>query len=246
MRKPFPFVALAVFLFACTQNSPQENTATPAGSVMVDTVAILSNPANNLNIQTHSFTEIDSSGILMFPLSMGEKGREGNSYKEVPAGHYWNIIFYNTRTAGYHLLSERKMLISSYDASYSRSSHPAITSAAQHLFYVVTVDDYNEDKRLTTEDPAYLFVTDKEGRNFRQLSPAGYHLRSWQFIPSANKVVMTVAKDSNNNKKFGEKEEVASFEIDMSKGAPPVEIFSNAFKNKLKLLYDRDWKQIEQ
>lgn len=60
------------------------------------------------------FTEIDSSRILMFPLTMGESERSDGgsfSYKSIPENSYWNIIFLDTRTNAYHLLSDKKMLI---------------------------------------------------------------------------------------------------------------------------------------
>ena len=42
-----------------------------ANNAAVDTVAIVNDPTTNVNIQASSFTEIDSSGISMFPLAPG-------------------------------------------------------------------------------------------------------------------------------------------------------------------------------
>jgi len=109
----------------------------------------------------------------------------------------------------------------------------------------VTVEDYNKDKKLTTDDPEYLFVSDKEGKNFRQISPDNYNLKSWQLIKSLNKVLMTLTKDNDNNKEFGEEDEVVSFEINIATDTIAKEIFRTGFKNKLKILYDRDWKRIK-
>jgi hypothetical protein len=61
----------------------------------------------NLNIQTKEFSEIDSTGILIFPLKMGEnKDNDDNySYKEMPYYGFWNILFYNTKTKETHLIN---------------------------------------------------------------------------------------------------------------------------------------------
>lgn len=247
--KAFTTLYLALLLLCSCQNKPgQQEPPVHSDTTIVDTVAVLNSLKSNLNVQTNTFSEIDSSGIIMFPLSMGETGRGGGSlsYKEVPGNSYWNVVFYNSHTGSYHLLSERKMLIRDYDFKYSGEDYPGTEQTNKYIFYKVTVEDYNKDRKLTTEDPEYLFVSDKEGQNFRQVSPARYDLRSWQFIKSSNKVLMTLAKDSEADKKFDEKDEVVSFEMNLDKDTSAKEIFSTPFKNKLKILYDRDWKRIKE
>ena len=237
----------AFILISCGQNNQEPQTQRNVDNTMVDTVTVLSDPKNNLNIQTNSFSEIDSSGILMFPLSMSETERDGGSlsYKEMPSNSYWNIIFLNSKTNEYHLLSDKKMLIRNYDIKYSSNDNMDIAQTSRHIFYSITSDDFNKDKKLTDEDPKYLFVSDKEGNNFRQISPSNYNLQNWQFIKSVNKIVLTVRKDSDKNNKFDDKDEVTTFEVDIDKGTQPKEVFSTDFKNKLKILYDRDWKRMK-
>jgi len=241
------FLSAVFTLISCGQNKQEVQTPQNPDNPVMDSVALVNDPKNNLNIQTNSFSEIDSSGILMFPLSMGESERDGGSlsYKEMPSNSYWNIIFLNSKTNEYHLLSDRKMLIRNYDFKYSSNNNVDIAQTSRQIFYLITSDDLNKDKKLTDEDPKYLFVSDKEGKNFIQISPSNYDLQNWQFIKSVNKVLMTVKKDSDKNNKFDEKDEVTTFEIEMDKGTEPKEIFSSDFKNKLKILYDRDWKRLK-
>ena len=101
-------------------------------------------------------------------------------------------------------------------------------------------------KNLQQKTPDYLFVSDRAGNNFRQISPANYDLKGWELIKSSNKILMTLTKDNNADKEFGENDEVASFEINIDKNSTATEIFSQQFKNKLKLLYDRDWKLLKE
>ncbi|MBL0306460.1 MAG: hypothetical protein IPQ25_10625 [Chitinophagaceae bacterium] len=247
MLKFSAVIIMALLLFSCGQKKQQGQQPTFSDSTGVDTVAILNDPKYNLNIQTNSFSEIDSSGIIMFPLSMGETSRDGGSfsYKEIPYSSYWNIIFYNSNNSQYHLLSDRKSLLAALTSSIVAATLLTLLFKTQY-FYKVTVDDYNQDKKLTSDDPEYLFVSDKEGNNFRQISPKDYSLKSWQFIKSTNKIIMAVTKDSDKNRKFGDKDEVTTFQIDIEKEAQPTEIFSTEFKNKLKVLFDRDWKRIKE
>lgn len=242
------FLSTVLILISCKQNKQETQTQQNPDNTVVDSVAVLNDPKNNLNVQTNSFSEIDSSGILMFPLSMGESERgDGGSlsYKSMPSDSYWNIIFLNSKTNEYHLLSDQKMLIRNYDFKYSNNDNVDIAQTGRHIFYKITSYDFNQDKKLTDEDPKYLFVTDKEGKNFRQISPSNYDLQNWQFIKSVNKVLLTVKKDSDKNKKFDEKDEVTTFEVEIDKGTEPKEVFPAGFKNKLKILYDRDWKRLK-
>ena len=137
------------------------------------------------------------------------------------------------------------MLIRNYDFKNNSNSNVDIGQTSRHIFYSITSDDFNEDKKLTDEDPKYLFISDKEGNNFRQISPSNYDLQNWQFIKSVNKVLLTVRKDSDKNNKFDDKDEVTTFEVEMHKGTESKEVFSTDLKNKLKILYDRDWKRLK-
>ena len=141
------------------------------------------------------------------------------------------------------MLSEKKLLIRSFDLQYTNGNDVAITPTNRHIFYVITSDDLNNDQDLTDKDPKYLFVSDKQGDNLRQVSPADYDLQNWQLVKSANKVFGTARKDSDKNNLFNEKDELITFEVDMDKGTAAREVFSTAFKNNLKLLYEKDWNE---
>ena len=242
MTKHFLYLLTLTLIISCGQNSNQHQEQ---GNSTSDSLAVVNDPKNNLNIQTNSFSEIDSSGVLMFPLSMGETEREGGSlsYKEMPNNGYWNIIFYNSKTKEYHLLSERKMIIGNYDYKYGDNDN--ISHTTNHIFYTVRTDDFNRDKKLTDQDPQYLFISDKFGNNFRQISPTNYNLNNWKYIKSSNKVIMTVGKDSNKNIEFDNSDEITTFEIELDKGTEAKEVFGDDFKNKLKILFDRDWKRLK-
>jgi len=244
------FLSVLILVISCGQNKQEQQNEAGTDSTVADSVAILKDPKNNVNIQTNSFSEIDSSGILMFPLSMGESERAVGSisssyYGEMPGNSFWNVIFLNSRTNEYHLLSESKMLIQNFDYKNTSDNSKRITQSSRYLYYSVITDDYDKDNKLTDEDPVYLFVSDKEGNNFRQISPAHYDLQNWQFIKSVNKILLTVKKDSDNNNKYDNYDEVTTFEVDIDKGTGAKEIFSTDFKNGLKLLYERDWKRLK-
>ena len=239
MKKIVLCSIMLLCLFSCKKD--------PEISQSMSEEAETSSPIENLNIQTNSFIEIDSTGILMFPLQMGENPRENGkySYKEMPDNGYWNIIFLNSNTNEYHLLTEKKTLILDYDYKYGTEEGINVSKKTNHIFYAIRNLDFNKDKLLNEKDPAYLFVSDRFGENFRPISPVNCNVNSWKYIQSSNKVIMTVTKDSNNNKLFDDKDEVMTFEIVLDQSETPKEVFQQDIKNKLKKLYDRDWKRIK-
>lgn len=231
-------------LALCAACGPTVPPSKPNDAAAVDSLQTVNNPANNLNVQTYNMTEIDSSGMLMLPLSMGETDRGGGSfYKSMPNNNYWNIVFYNSKTGDVHLLSEKKMLITGYQHKYNGSGNVEMGQSATHIFYTIITDDYNKDGKLNEGDPAYLFATNKMGDSLQQLSPLGCQLRNWQYLQSSNKLLMTVKKDSDNNHQFDDADEVSVFSFEMGKSEAPVEILSPSFKNKLKILYSKQWQK---
>jgi hypothetical protein len=243
---------LILSLIACKQNSHQSEKK-DAKPIATDTVAIIYDAKLNSTIATNAFTQIDTSGILMFPLtheeatydrsSFSSGGREGNS---------WNIIFYNSKTGRSHLLSDSlKMLIWNYavenDNSSSGSSEISYTSTDVRvtdgiIFYRITVKDYNTDNTLSNADPIYLFASDKEGHNLRQISPSNSNLLSYEYIKASGKVLMNVEKDTNRDNLFSEKDERTWYETKMGDyEAVPHEVFTENFRNKMKLLFHKQW-----
>jgi len=241
---------LALYLISCQQKHTEQKIDEKLN--VTDSVAVIGDSKINMNVQQDVFTQIDTSGILMSPLALAEANDDGGSYSSGSReSNYWNIIFYNSKTGGYHLLSDSmKMVIWNYsiqnDNDYSSSSEviissPGITSADGFIFYRITVKDYNNDKKLTNTDPAYLFVSDKEGNNLQQISPANCDLLSYQIIKASGKVLMNIIKDSNNDKKFEENDEHVWYELKVKTDSIPDEILKQDFKNKIKLLFHKQW-----
>lgn len=245
-RFPFLFFT-AFFLFSCNQKKAQQAPVN-TGNKIADSIAVVNAPDSYLNVQTDNFVEIDSSGILMFPLSNGINGRYSESSSIISKSYgssIWNIVFLNSKTNEYHLLADNKMIIKSYSVDYNTSSYKNRVETSGYIFYSITSDDFNSDNNLTDSDPDYLFVSDKEGKNLKQISPKNSNLHSWEYVKSTNKVIFTVKKDADNNKKFEEEDGLTTYEVYMDKGTEAKEIFSTNFKNKLKVLYSRDWKRAE-
>ncbi len=242
MFKKTLYVLTLISLNACQSTTSNQSHGT-VDSLKLDTLKILNDPTKNLNVQTKSFIEIDSSGLVILPLLIDDNSENGKNvtYPDIPKSNFWNLLFYDTNTGQSHLLSERKMLLRSNDYSYGNLDNDYIINKSRHLFYKIRVDDFNKDGKLSSTDPLYLFVSDKKGNGFRKISPDGYNLVSWGYIKSTNKVIMILAKDSDGNLKFEESDEVKSFEVDLNTQGSASEIISGKLKNKFKLLFEKQW-----
>ena len=204
---------------------------------------------SDLNIQTINSFEIDSTGILAFPLSIEEtieSSRIEISFKS-KGSSYWNIIFYNSNTGEKYLLSKQKMLISNYETGYSNydSSNEKFTqidtSSKKYIFYNIITDDYDGNKKLNYEDPTYLFFTDKEGKNLKQISPKNLNVVNWKIVPKTRKILFNVQKDSNGNKRFDEKDDIISMDYSLDTQKAPVVIFDENYKNFLLENFKKNW-----
>jgi hypothetical protein len=197
---------------------------------------------------------IDSSDYVLYPLSLTEIVTEGKdeysgSYSE-RATTYWNILFYNPRSQQSQLLTPRKLVISSYtgqnsgNSSDSDGSHKAYlrTYAADKLLYFfATSTDFNHDGQLTNADPTYLFISDKSGKNFRQVSPDSLHVTGWEIQRNTGKILLQATQDSNHDRKFGEGDESIPYVYDIATKQPAYRAFSPVLMDKLRTQFQRQW-----
>ena len=213
---------------------------------------------NKLKLNFGSPVLMDSSTYVMYPLILKDDDGTGGSFSSSGrATSYWNFVFYNTATGEYHLLSDSlKMLIYSYHfgmgsvASSSGSSYSGyidgpveagLARVGSFLYYRIIVSDYNKDGKLDHQDPTYLFVSDKEGRRFRQVSPGNMDLKSWDAVRSSNSVLMLVAGDDNGDGKFDDRDRSIPFVYNLSGRTTPNEVFKDTFNLRLKKMFDAQW-----
>ena len=200
---------------------------------------------------------VDSSIYVMYPLTL-ESSKESGGSTSSSNGYnrqttYWNIIFYNTENGQYHLLSDSlKMLIYSYN---SKNTNTTVSSSAislddsfnqgqvdKMLYFSITTKDYNNDSILNSDDPNYLYISDKTGNNFKQISPNDLKISNWEIIKGTNKILMMAIKDSNGDRKFTDNDESFPLVYDLTKNSISREIFTDEFKTKLKMRLKDQWK----
>jgi hypothetical protein len=224
----------------------------PTGKPVVNkpsNVVVQPKPAAPVMPSFNSPIILDSLGDVMFALLVKDdddnhglisksSGREAAT---------WNIVFYNTESKKYHLLDDgRKMLITGFGgakASYSDVEVISDESGALNglIYYSVIISDYNADGKLNRDDPKYLFISDKQGNNFRQISPDNQNVISWEAIKKTGKLLIETVKDSNNDKKFDGDDEDSPYVYDIKSGGVAQPIFTTEFKSHVNALFKKQW-----
>jgi hypothetical protein len=222
------FLLLAITaLLSCDTKPQQQTSTTPPKSTETTTINKDEFP---IPIFTPtSFLEIDSlSSYVMYPLtwkrnSIEERGKSSFFSSSNSTGNYyhWNILFYNKKTKKSHLLHPKTNLfitdiivkdIKQEEYNYSSSYGYETTrqyntiqkgiSQPSYIFYLVVTDDYDKNQLLeANNDPTYLYISDREGKNFRQVSPKNIHVREWKFI-SPTEILLYGLQDTNQDKDF--------------------------------------------
>ncbi len=242
--KHFIILGMALSLAACTTShpeTPQPNTANSTDAPIADSATIVADTKAPQALDAAQFTEIDTSGVLLFPLAFpsgDEKGAAYLSKTRGSAGGYWNFVFYNSKTGISQLLTRDKTMFYDY-----RTTLEELDTAIHnpYIFYTGAAADYNNDKKLNGDDPTYLFVSDRTGNNFHRISPEHCSVQSWSVIRSSGLLMLTVLQDRNKDRIFDTKDEKSIYQVDLRSGQPGTEIFNQPFKNQLKVLFNQQW-----
>jgi hypothetical protein len=200
----------------------------------------------NINVVEYETPQtIDSSKYVIYPL-LKEKSTE-EEYGSSSSGRsatYWNLVFYSPETKEYHLLDSNRMIIHSYNAgSSSDGDHNGAKAGAadRFLYYTISITDFNHDGKLDDDDPEYLFISDKSGRNFKQVSPDNFNVIEWRIVPGTGKLIIQTRNDSNRDGKFDDDDEQVAFVYDLINGGKPEQVFSKDFELKTSKLYKKLW-----
>ncbi len=239
----FIFILLGIGLLGCnSKGTPNGDNANAESAV--DTAAKI----KNTQIGFDAPDRIDTSAYVMYklPLSKTETS-ENDGYGSSSRGVtelYWNIVFYNVATGQYHLLDDhRKMLITLSNGKYEDDAPQKNNNSKADtlLYYSVTVCDFNKDKKLDSDDPTYLFTSNKKGYNFKQISPDSLDVKSWEVIRSAGKILIHTTKDTNHDGKFNNDDESVPYVYDLLTGAAPKPVFDDKFRTIIKRLQTKVW-----
>jgi len=198
---------------------------------------------------------IDSSDNVMYPIILENSDdiREnsgygsGSSYSNTTK--YCNILFYNTNNSEYHLLTNDKVLIYSFSSEKINNStyrnedfiRSGLTIADNFIYYSIRKTDSNDDGKINAEDANYLYISNKKGANFKQISPDSFNVVSWKIDKRTNKILFSVSKDTDHDKKFTYNDEHDLYIYDLVTDKPSKQVLTEDYKKQLKKQFSEQW-----
>lgn len=166
------------------------------------------------------FLELDSTAIILIPIQWDNNAKVGD-IKIQGINRTKNILFYDpTNDYQKFLFSDRIQIIESYNGHLLNRRYASDTTKRPlnkaHIYYSVISEDYNEDKKLDSDDPTYLYSSKFDGTELLLLTPKFYHLKNYKYIERSNIILATLVMDENGDKKFNNNDSEVLYKIDLN------------------------------
>ena len=160
------------------------------GIVVSDTTASVQGTNNNNDEKRKAVLEyseplkINGSDYSVMTVTTDYSGSNENfSRIKYSSSHTINILFFNIKNNDYHLLFDKKLLISDnfrnmlFDTSLSK------------IFYTIISEDTDKDGYLSWEDNNILYFSDKTGRNLSQITKTNVNVLDYLFLDKSNLLI---------------------------------------------------------
>lgn len=206
---PSAWLVLGV-LAACSPNGgPAQPAATPPAASSAPDTAALRQATQQFRVHYNAPVDLDSSAFYYVPVSVLplETARDGLFSSDSNDGYAsgtgsvvgtcYNVLFFEKETGRqWPLLPHSRFVLAEIaDAHEPEASWP-------YLFYDIIKDDTNRDGEQNTADASCLFVSDRVGRQLRQLTPDGTQLGSRYIIPKSSVLLVAVRPDTDHDGRF--------------------------------------------
>lgn len=147
----------------------------------------------------------DSTSSLLIPIRYN--GSAFSSNKISLWGDYFaNIIFYDFTKDSSKRLFETDTYIRGFSSNdfYGRTekSNKLKDASKEWIFYFVTVSDYDQNDKINSDDPAMLYVSDKQGNRLQSLTPSNENAQSISIFENQGFALIKMQRDSDNDHNF--------------------------------------------
>lgn len=235
-------IALAVLLTLCACQQPEPRV------VEIDDENLTPEKIDSI-LMKYNFTYespvfLKNSEQVLIPISTDllEKRKFSSSdsyyYDDVEEPRYWNALFYNPETGATRLLTDKKWSISNFDTNLEETG-PIL---AQSIIYQITTKDYNRDGKLNELDAEHLFISDPDGTNLQQLSPAKEDFDSYEVIPKTDQLIIKTIRNTDDKPAFSSDDEFIWYKAESKNGVwQTVEIIDSLQRKSIASLYFEKW-----
>jgi len=187
-----------------------------------------------------NFILLDSNYILI-PITWANTGKFNNV--KIESSYPFtvkNIIFYNIKNDSCKYLFKDSLQLIQYirEINYNNSSmefsldivkdsihaqlkpdqndNKVIYTFNDYLLYEVINEDYNQDGKLSTDDPIYLYASKYDGTGLVQITPRFYTNKNYKYFKKEKMILAVLLNDSNGDKKFDNEDKEVLYKIDLT------------------------------
>jgi hypothetical protein len=152
-----------------------------------------------------------------------------NEYYSI--GDVRNMIFYNKFSKEYYRLLNEDLRISRFIIHYE--FNPDL------IFYEIIKSDFNGDSSMTIADGVTLFVSNKDGKNFKQVSPDNEQFLVYNYYAETQSLLIKSRKDSDHDNQFTNVDEYRFTEVDLNNPGIGRDLFASEFTEEMKKLVQK-------
>ncbi|WP_392533247.1 hypothetical protein [Nostoc sp. C117] len=217
---------IAALSFSCESNVTRKNEQAKATD----------KPKAQPNIVYGDLIIKEQLDYLMIPVNLpdqyeDEKSNLTSSRSYERNNKLSNFIFYRKQDGESHLLLNKKAIINSFDLLEVKAVNKPTTRV---WLYKIVDQDTNADKKINGEDAIIGYLSDVSGKNLQQITPDNTQIINWVIVPSQNAIFLKILKDSDNDKKFTEKDKTNFVRVNLDKPAMGNEIISDQIEQEIK------------
>lgn len=209
----------------------------PATTRNKEQVKAAENQKTEPNVDYGELIIKEQSDYLMIPVYVTDysQKKQGNlnrfkSYERDKKSLH-NIIFYHKQDGVNNLLLNKKAIINSFDLLETKTANKPPT---RFWLYRIIDQDTNQDKKLNSEDAIIGYFSDLSGKNLQQITPNNSQIINWVVVASQNALFLKIIKDSNNDKKFTEKDKTNFIRVNLDQSGMGTEIISDQIEQQIK------------
>ncbi len=180
----------------------------------------------------------EKSDYLMIPVDVGAGNQEsnflfGSSRYSGKSGSIkpYNIIFYAKKDGKTHVLLKEKALINKFKLlEYKQESGK---ETQKFWFYKIIEKDTNGNKQLDSQDAIVGYISDISGKNLKQITPDNTQIMNWNIIQSVGAMFIKIVKDSDNDKRFTDKDKTAFIKVNLDNPEIGKEIINEELEKQI-------------
>lgn len=147
--------------------------------------------------------------------------------------YFHNLIFYNQKNGKLHLLLNKPAIISDFDFIEIKQKDKPIKVL---MLIRIIENDTNGDKVLDNQDAVIGYLADLSGKNLQQITPNNTQLISWTVDKRNNTLFLRIVKDSDQDKKFTDRDHNNFLKVNLNQPDIGTEIISEKIEKDINSL----------